>query len=164
MGQRVHAGAGCDERRETHCDFRVKNRIPWDQRKIVDGVFMSCFRIGDNGGDGCLTAGTGCSRNGDEKRQLCVYFQNAFHLCQRFIRAGNLYADSFGTVDAGAAAKSDDGGTVTGMIKRCRLINIDCRRICDSFIVDDIGDMILAQRFFQPAEHTEIGDTLVGDD
>ena len=74
-----------------------------------------------------------------------MYFEDALHFGQRLVWAGDFYAHSLGSVNTGTAAEADDGGTMAGLIERCRLIHIGGSRIGYSLIINNIGDMILPQ-------------------
>ena len=48
MGKGVHACGGCDKGRQAQGDFRIQYSVSGDQRKIVDGVFMSGLGVCDH--------------------------------------------------------------------------------------------------------------------
>lgn len=77
-----------------------------------------------------------------------MYFENPLHPGERFVRTGDLYSHSLGTVNTGTSAKADDSGTVMRMIKAGSLIYVSGSWIGHCFIVNDIGNMLVSQCAF----------------
>ena len=75
MGQCVHTCCGRKERWKGPGHFRIQESISWNEREIVDGIFMSGFFIYDYRSQCGFTSSSSCSGNGDEQRNLLSYFQ-----------------------------------------------------------------------------------------
>ena len=74
MGQRVHSGSSREKRGKADRDFGIQDGISGNKRKVVDGVFMPRFGVGNDGGQSRFAAGSGGRGDGDEKRQPFMYF------------------------------------------------------------------------------------------
>ena len=112
MGKSVHSCGSSNGRRQAYGNLGIKDRIPGDQREIVDGVFIPCLCIGDHGSQSGLTSGPGGGGDGDEKGQPFMYLQDPFHFCQRLAGLGDAGAYRFGAVHAGTAPEADDAVTI----------------------------------------------------
>lgn len=88
VGQGIHSGGGGDERWQAKCHLRVQHRVVRNQEKVVDGIFVSAFIVGDDGSQSGLAAGACGSGNGDEKGQLMADFEDSFHFGETLFRAG----------------------------------------------------------------------------
>ena len=68
MGQGVHTSRRRDKRRQAQCNFGIENRISWNQREIIDGIFIACLRVRDDCCQCCLASCAGSGRNRHEER------------------------------------------------------------------------------------------------
>ena len=139
--QRIHTGCCSDKWRKTQGDFRIKNRIARNQRKIVDRIFVTSLCIYNDSGKRCLTSGSGCCWNSDQEWKFLMYFQDSFHLRKWLLRFCNAGTDSFGTVHTGAAAKSDQGITVILFVESQCFLYVGCCWIGNCFVVDCVWNI-----------------------
>ena len=164
VGQGIHSGGGGDERRQAKCHLRVQHCVVRNQEKVVDGIFVSAFIVGDDGSQSGLAAGACGSGDGDEKGQLMVDFEDSFHFGETLFRAGGPGTDGLGAVHAGTSAETDDGLAVVGKIEIQGLLDVGSSGIGNSSVVDDAGDSGIGQSLFEALCEAELSDAAVGDE
>ena len=164
MSQGIHTCSSSDKRRQTQSNFRVKDCITRDQRKVIDRIFVSGICICNNGSESSFTSCTSSSWNCDEKRKFFVYFQNSLHLSQGLFRFYCTRTDSLCTVHTGTAAETDDHITSVFMIEvQCFLYIYSCR-IGNCFIIYGVRNPCFLQSLFQTSGKSEFSDACICND
>lgn len=79
------------------------------------------------------------------------------------VRPGDAYAQGFGAVYAGAAAKADNGVAFSGNIHFHGFFNICRSWVGYGSVIDETGNVIIGKRFLQPIGKAGFSDAFIGD-
>ena len=135
--QGVHARRRRKKGRQGKGDFLIEKRIPRNQAKSVDRVFVPSRVVGDDRGERRFASRAGGRGNGDEKRQPTENMQDALHLRQRLFRIHRARPRRLRTVHRGAASERDDGFAFVQLIHGMRLFHVGNGGIRHGILIDE---------------------------
>ena len=162
MGQGVHAGGGGDEGREAHSDGGVQHGVVGNEGKVVDGVLVVALRVGDDGGQGGLAAGTGGGGYGDGERGGQQDLEKAPHLPHALPRSGDPGAHALGAVHYRAAPHSDDGPGPRLQVEPPPLLHVLDGGVRHGAVIYGAGNTRSLQVLLQGGGEAQTADRAVG--
>ena len=161
VGQRVHAGGGGDHGRQAQGQLGIQHRAEGNQRKVIDGILVVGFAVGDDGGQGGLAAGTGGGGHGNEQRRGLQHLQQAPHFLQALARPGDARAHGLGAVHGGAAAHRDDGLAAPIDVPLAGRLHLMDGRVGGLLLNHHAGDGRLLQACFQARRQPQAAHPLI---
>lgn len=165
VSQCVHTRGGGDVRRKTDGKFGVHNDVSRNEERIVDGVLLVSFGIGDNRRKGCFGTGTGSGRNRNEGcGEFLHYLDESFHLRNGLVGFRYSCADDLRAVHCGTAAECDDDVTVVLFEHFETVFDIADGRIGNDFVENARVHTFRLAGFEDGGVHAEVVKTAVGDD
>ncbi len=115
MRERIHARGGSDRLGQTQGNPIVQHGIMRNEGKVVDGILVVLFAVGNHRRKSRFATRTCRGRHGNQRRQFLPDAQQAFHLTHRLVRLDHTCARDFGTVDGRTATESDN--RLTGIVE-----------------------------------------------
>ena len=125
---------------------------------------MVLLRVGDDGGQGSLTARTRSSRHGNEQGQAHPYLEDALHVADRRARTGYAAGSRLGTVHGTATPQGDDGLRPAVEVELAGLLHILYRGVGHRAVIDGIRYARSLEFFLHHAADAGTHQSLVGDD
>ena len=129
-----------------------------DEHKVVDGVLVVRFIVGDHGRKRYFAPRSRRRGNGNEQRQATMHAQKAAHLVDGLARLGDTCAHALGAVHGRASAKADDGAAAVLAVQCSGFLYVRDRGICLGICVNGAVDSHLRERGLEPVSQTEPGD------